>query len=139
MQLSDYINFNTVLLLFSGFVNVFLFWKRGGQEATKELIDLQEKQIEAMKHDMDMSRERGHALANDIQKLSLKVGYLEGQAQEKDKKIEEYIAILQNRNPELETVLKSIEKFMHLINDKIDNAAAIVVADKKVLRKGGAK
>lgn len=104
----------------AGLINLFLFWKQGGQKATKDLIDLQEKQIETLKTDFDLSRTRSHDLANQLQAITLKVGILEGQAKEKDKKLEEYTQLLQNRNPELETVLKSIEQFMRVINEKLD-------------------
>lgn len=136
MQLDDYINFNTFFLILSGLANVYLFWKRGGHSATKDLMDIQEKQIVALKTDVELGRSRGHDLANHLQGLSLKVGVLEGQTIEKDKKLEEYLSIIQNRNPELETVLKSIETFMHLINDKLDLSQKRDTAIDKSTSKG---
>lgn len=82
-------------------VNAFLYWRRGTSQATHDLLELQEKQIETLKGDADISRQRSHDLANQMQDLVLKVGNLQGKVQEKDKKITDYVTILQNRNPEL--------------------------------------
>ncbi len=53
-----------------------------------------------------------------MQAITLEIGILKGKIQEKDTKLDEYAAILQNRNPELETVLKEIRDFMKILHDQ---------------------
>lgn len=98
-------------------VNGYLFWKRGTSEATDKLIALQKEQISALTASEELTRKRNHDLGNQIQVLSLKVGKMEGQLQEKDEKLHEYVAILQNRNPELEAALTSIGESLKEIHE----------------------
>ena len=101
-------------------VNGFLYVKRGTSQATKDLIDLQEKQIKALKDDAEITRQHGHELGNQIQVLSGKVGKLEGQLSEKQRQLADYRAIFQNRDPELIKVLGEIKDFMQIMAKKFE-------------------
>lgn len=85
----------------AGIVNAYLFWRSGGQKATKDLIDLQEKQIEALKTDSELTRQRNHELANQIQMLSLKVGELEGRNRSLEDLFQQSLLLYFQDNPDI--------------------------------------
>lgn len=95
--------------------------------ATKEVMDLQERQIEALEKDANLSRSRNHDLANNLQGLTLEVGQLKGQLLEKEKKLEEYTTIFQNRDPELLKILTEIREIMVSVNDYMRKGEARLI------------
>ncbi len=91
-------------------------FRSGKDKIGGEVLSLYKEQIAALEADVQRTRERSHELGNAVQKISLELGIVKGQLQEKDKKLEEYSAIFQNRNPELQQVLGEIRDFMKMIH-----------------------
>ncbi len=90
--------------------------KTGKGKIGDEVLDLYQKQIEALKEDVLRGREVNHEVKNQITTLTLRLGQLEGQLKEKDLRINELMAIIENRSPELENILKEIRDFMKTIH-----------------------
>jgi chromosome segregation ATPase len=110
-------------------INAYLFWKRGGQTVTRDLIDLQNNQINLQKGQIGILQDevktgdqRRHELGNKLQSITLEVGMLKGQMQEKDSKIEEYTKIFQGRDPQILEVLSEIRDFMKNLDARVTPA-----------------
>lgn len=117
-------NFDTYLPfinLLAFAVNGFLFWKRGTSQATRDLIDLLEKQVQALKEENELSRQRSHDLANQMTVLKGDVGFLKGQLLEREKEIRDFAQIVPQRDGELVKVLAEIKDFMQLMAKKFDD------------------
>lgn len=116
--------------------NVF----RGGSQrvsqldaATTKLIETLQNQIKALEDSEQITRARNHELGNQMQIMSGKIGVLEGQLKEKDKKLEEYAAILQNRSPEMEKYMNETNKILkELVSSNHEIKKFMMQVDKRL-------
>lgn len=94
-----FFNFNIVELglFFVGAGYVFTFWKKGGNEASSEVI-------KALKEQHDIN-------SNKISELTHEMGVLTGQLREKDERIKLLEALVQGRNPEQLQYMTEMRKF----------------------------
>lgn len=106
------------LVGFAVLVGATIFYnaRSGRNKIGDEVLDLYQKQIEALKEDVLRSREVNHDVKNQITALTLRIGQLEGQLKEKDLRITKLMTIIENRSPELENILKEIRDFMRTIH-----------------------
>ncbi len=118
--------FNTYLPLINliGFAvlaaSTFYYNARSPKDKTaNDVLDLYEKQIDALKADVLRGRDANSDIKNQMTALTLRIGQLEGQLKEKDLRIQELMKIIENRSPDLENILKEIRDFMKTIHKQI--------------------
>ncbi len=119
---------------------VFLFWKKGGNDAEskatgayKNVADAYEKEINQLKTQMTAQaeafrkqmHEQSESFRAEINALTAKVGELTGILQEKNDRIKTLEEIATNRNPEIITLMTDIRNFMQNINAYLASQAAI--------------
>jgi uncharacterized membrane protein YhiD involved in acid resistance len=94
------------------------------QSVSSEVISAYAEQVKQLKEKQKDDKERYDKdvsdFRNEIRELTLRIGKQDGIIQEKEKLIEEYKEIFQNRNPELVEVLGDIREFMKNIYSKIE-------------------
>lgn len=87
---------NVLGFLILGLSYIFVQWRYGQNKASVEVIETYKEQV--------------YQLREQVNNLSKELGILEGVVKEKDSQIKTYLAILQNRNPEMEAFIQSISK-----------------------------
>jgi chromosome segregation ATPase len=105
------------VLAFSMFYNN---WRSGKDKVGTEVLALYKEQITALEADVLRGRDKGHELGNQLQLLTLEVGKLQGEIAARDKQIAEYREIFQNRDPQLQEILREIRDFMASLDAKTD-------------------
>lgn len=93
----------TVITLLGFGGAIWVFWRNGTTRASAEVINLYKIQVDQLKDEVRTLREQ-------ISSLTQQVGHLQGEVGEKDKKIKDYLGILQNRNPELEGFIRLVSE-----------------------------
>lgn len=95
----------------------------GGKKADTDLISTLTQQIDAQKainqsqqdqfkHQREELHVQLHNQQEQINKLTLEIGKLQGEKTANDQKIKEYLQLIANRNPELEDTLKALESLI---------------------------
>lgn len=116
-NLLDYLPLINILGFAILAIATFYYNARSGKSKIgDEVLSLYEKNIDALKEDVSRSRDANHDVKNQMTTLTLRLGQLEGQLKEKDLRITELMAIIENRNPELENILREIRDFMKMIH-----------------------
>lgn len=85
---------------------------QGGRNRNKDDIETENSLNTYLKNQVAGFKEIVEIQNKKIVELGEKIAELSGAMNEKDKTIAKYLEILQNRNPELLTVLKEIKDFM---------------------------
>lgn len=106
-----HINIVEIGLLFVAAGYLFVYWTKGGINASERILNLYKEQVDALEKSIQITRTHNHELGNQVQKLSLDVGILKGQLQERDKKLDEYMTIFQGRGPEQEQYMAEMRTF----------------------------
>lgn len=99
-------------------------YRMGGKQAADDLIVQLQEQLKAQQeinasikeshmHQLAQLQEQIRMLQEQINSLSTAVGVLQGEKNANEKKLEEYLQIIGNRNPDLEKTLNSLETFIH--------------------------
>lgn len=98
----------TLLLLA---VTVIGNWRRGDSTASKEALDLREKQIAALKEQLTMieqkQKDQSESFNKEVKEMTGKIGELSGSLSARDGEIKRLTDLLTNRNPEMESFFKS--------------------------------
>lgn len=92
---------------------VFTFFSNARKQKdsqTQELLQIYERSVVAIKEEMLIERNKRHEIGNQLTVLTGKVGILEGQLIEKEKKLKEYMEILTLRNPQFEELLSKFNE-----------------------------
>ncbi len=127
--MSDFfpLNFNT-LIAFGGilFAAAYSFkqYRMGGKQASVDLIVQLQEQLKAQQeinasikeahmHRLNQLQDQLKMQQEQINSLSTAVGVLQGEKNANEKKLEEYLQIIGNRNPDLEKTLNKLEVFIH--------------------------
>lgn len=135
-------NFNEWITIINlagfGILGVSMFynnWRKGTNNVEDKVLSLYKEQITALEADIVRARERSHELGNQIQTLSIEVGKLRGEIVARDKQLDDYKQIFQNRDPQLLEILTQFRDYMirnEQRNTRIDKSTK---AEKgKVLR-----
>lgn len=95
---------------------------KGTSSVSKEVINTYEIQVKQLKElrmeDTQKAKEQFELFTTQVNNLTLQIGKQSGVIEEKEKQILKLEQILQNRNPELITVLEEIKRFMKDLHDK---------------------
>lgn len=101
---------------------LFVQWKLGAKGVSSEVIATYKEQVAQLKEELiaeTTGREQDrHDLKNEIQALGIKVATMQGQMLEKDKKLQEFTAIFQGKDPELKQILQEIRDFMKKLSEQ---------------------
>lgn len=113
----------TVLAVLASAVSIaYTTYRYNSSPAKRDLVDLYEKQIDALREEKAEFDEKYHEIRSQLAamnlELSKKIENLTGQLQEKDRQVNELSAILANRNPELIEILVELKNLMFSINQK---------------------
>lgn len=107
---------------FAGFavmttVILFLRGKSGASQVSNDIITTYKLRVEQLEANEKVSRDRSHEHTKEI-------GQLQGALVEKERELERLRTILENRDPELVTTLKSIQGFMEKIDGHMQEHTA---------------
>lgn len=98
---------------------VIIFWRRGMGTASKEVIELREKQVAALKDEIkhidDLRREDKERSIKEIKEMTGKLGELTGRLASRDEENKKLTEILTNRNPEMNEFLGKLMQLMEKI------------------------
>lgn len=101
---------------------IFVFWRSGANKTSTEVIATYREQVGQLKGELKEERDKRESLNNQL-------GHLRGEFEAQKKKTEEYQAILQNRNPEMqkfmEVVLLAVQENSIHIKETRDAMTAI--------------
>lgn len=113
MDSFNIITIPAIVNIVAGIANLYLFWKRGEGRITRDIIGLQEKQIQSLKSDSEMTRRHNHELSNQIQALTLKVGQLEGRNRSLEDLVGQALSTYFNEHPDLARRMQVKKKKKH--------------------------
>lgn len=91
------------------FVFIFMFWRMGGNTASKDVITTYKEQVEQLR--------------TQVADLTSKVGILTGQLREKDDRIKTLESIATNQSPEMTTFIKRMNLALDTNTSVSQNAA----------------
>lgn len=111
-SLFSHFDINSLIIALVG-VGVFFFQLRNG--TSKISADT----IEAYKNQVELYEKRLGEQTSSINTMATQIGELRGTIVAKDKQIDDMRKILENRNPELETVLSQLTKFMESVDKRL--------------------
>lgn len=133
-------------------IGVFVFgvawfviqWKKGGNTASEETLDLREKQVAAFKEQIRLiedravqsakeSKERELRFNQEIKELTGKIGELTGLLQAREKENKELREIILNRNPEVEVFYKNAMQYFSESKPVIDGMKQFMEEMKKYI------
>lgn len=86
-------------------------YRKGNKQENVEVVNTANQLTDFWKDQIQGFKEMAREQDTKIQLLSNEVNLLKGQLMEKDKQIDTYLKILQNRNPEMERFMKDIIQF----------------------------
>ncbi len=123
----DQINLNTIMLVVGSMVTLGYAVKQyrmGGKQAADDLIVQLQEQLKAQQeinaslkeahmHQLTQLQDQLRMQQEQINSLSTAVGVLQGEKNANERKLEEYLQIIGNRNPDLEKTLNALEVFIH--------------------------
>lgn len=94
---------NTVMTAIAILAAAFLYWRKGGNQASAEVIATYKVQVDQLK-------EAVHDLKERADRQSDEIGQLKGRLAEKNDRIKDLEAILQGRNPEMVQFMQYLTK-----------------------------
>lgn len=106
------LDINTVILIIAAAVLLIQQLRSGSSKVTAETIN-------AYKEQLGITEKRYAEQQITLNTQAGQIGKLEGMLAGKDKQIEDYRAILANRNPELDQTLKEIMHFMKSVDERL--------------------
>lgn len=107
-----HIDINTLALVMVGIVLAYNQWRQGTSRISSETIEAYKSQVEIYEKRLGAQTEATNSQAAQI-------GELKGMIIAKDKQIDEMRKIIENRNPELEQVLKQLTTFMRSVDERL--------------------
>lgn len=137
-------DFNSVLLTVGLIAGIFVYWRKGGNQASAEVLAMYKARDELADKERIEMKEK-------ISTMTGEIGKLKGILEEKNKRIDLLEAVVQGRNPEmvkfmqdltkvskeseafmtsfkdLPAILGEIKTFMHNINQHMESAHPTVV------------
>lgn len=117
-------NVSITLLSFAGnlvmlIAIVVIFWRRGIGTASKEVIEMREKQVAALKDEIQRLdtklRDDRQNFNHEIKEMSGKIGELTGRLITREEENKKLTELLTNRNPEMNEFLSKLMLLMEKI------------------------
>lgn len=127
MKYLSEININSLITVLGTLSVAYILVRQTSSKVASEVITAYKVQVEQYKEQVKTYNEK----VND---LTGKIGHLEGTLQEKNKQIDDYKSILQNRNPELEKILSQIALFMEKIDKRLQFSETELKLQTKILK-----
>lgn len=94
---------NTLLLFVGMLTGIFVYWKKGGNQASAEVLAMYKARDELNDKEREDMKNRIHVLTGDV-------GKLRGIIEEKNKRIDLLESIVQGRNPEMLKFMQDLTK-----------------------------
>lgn len=111
-SLLSHVDINTIVLAVIGVLLGVYQWRSGSSKISSDTI-------EAYKSQVELYEKRLSDQVTTINTMSSQLGELRGMIVAKDKQIDEMRKILENRNPELESILKELTHFMQSVDTRL--------------------
>lgn len=112
-SLLNHVDINTLALAVIGIMLGVYQWRSGTSKISSDTIDAYKSQVE-------LYEKRLGDQTITINTMSSQLGELRGMIVAKDKQIDEMRKILENRNPELENILKQLTLFMKSVDERLN-------------------
>lgn len=98
--------FTSIGIFVFGVGYLIIQYRKGGNDASEDVLKLREQQVEALKDQIDILNKQTQEFSRKINELTGKVGELTGLLQAREKENEQLRAIILGRNPEVEIFYK---------------------------------